>query len=150
MSILISPRRDVDRYSIVGKAGNGKYSELFCGLDGQNDKVCIIKTLKPVGRKKVKREIHILRALCGGPNIIKLQDVCRDAQTETVSTIFEHVDNNDYRELLPTFRLADVRFYIYEILKALNYAHSRGIMHRDVKPQSIVIDRHRKKLRLID
>lgn len=98
----------------------------------------------------MKREIHILRALCGGPNIIKLQDVCRDAQTETVSTIFEHVDNNDYRELLPTFRLADVRFYIYEILKALNYAHSRGIMHRDVKPQSIVIDRHRKKLRLID
>jgi len=44
----------------------------------------------------------------------------------------------------------EVRYYISELLKALDYAHSNGIMHRDVKPHNIMIDHRNKKLRLID
>ena len=36
---------------------------------------CVIKILKPVKKRKIKREIKILQNLCGGPNIIKLLDV---------------------------------------------------------------------------
>lgn len=39
---------------------------------------------------------------------------------------------------------------MYEILKALDYCHSKGIMHRDVKPHNIMIDMANKKVRLID
>merc|ERR1712080_187590 len=38
----------------------------------------------------------------------------------------------------------------YELLKALDYSHSMGIMHRDVKPHNVMIDHEQKKLRLID
>ena len=44
----------------------------------------------------------------------------------------------------------DIRLYIFKLLHALDYAHSHGIMHRDVKPLNIVIDHQSKKLRLID
>lgn len=44
----------------------------------------------------------------------------------------------------------DCRVYIYKILEALNYSHSHGIMHRDVKPLNIVINHDEKELRLID
>ena len=44
----------------------------------------------------------------------------------------------------------DVRYYILEVLKALDYCHSMGIMHRDVKPHNIMIDHKQRKLRLID
>lgn len=44
----------------------------------------------------------------------------------------------------------DVQYYIYEILKGLDYCHSMGIMHRDIKPQNVMIDHKQKKLRIID
>ncbi|KAI7533568.1 Casein kinase II subunit, partial [Hortaea werneckii] len=43
-----------------------------------------------------------------------------------------------------------VRYYIYELLKALDFCHSKGIMHRDVKPHNVMIDHENRKLRLID
>ena len=41
---------------------------------------CIVKVLKPVKKKKIKREIKILQNLAGGPNVIGLLDVVRDGQ----------------------------------------------------------------------
>jgi len=60
------------------------------------------------------------------------------------------VDNHQFKELLPTLTDADNRFYMFELLKALDFCHSRGIMHRDVKFQNIVVDHNNRKLRLID
>lgn len=45
-----------------------------------NYQKCVIKVLKPVKKKKIKREIKILQNLSGGPNIIALLDVVRDSQ----------------------------------------------------------------------
>eukprot|EP01098_Paradermamoeba_levis_P005666 TRINITY_DN2380_c0_g1_i1.p1 TRINITY_DN2380_c0_g1~~TRINITY_DN2380_c0_g1_i1.p1 ORF type:complete len:341 (+),score=80.62 TRINITY_DN2380_c0_g1_i1:45-1067(+) len=139
-----------DNYEIVKKVGRGKYSEVFEGICVTNDEKCVIKILKPVKKKKIKREIKILQNLCGGPNIIKLLDVVRDPQSHTPSLIFEHVNNLDFKVLYPTFSDFDVRFYIYELLKALDFCHSNGIMHRDVKPHNVMIDHPKRKLRLID
>lgn len=38
--------------------------------------------------------------------------------------------------LYPTFTDLDIRYYMNELLKALDYAHSNGVMHRDVKPHN--------------
>lgn len=45
-----------------------------------NYQKCVIKVLKPVKKKKIKREIKILQNLAGGPNIVALLDVVRDPQ----------------------------------------------------------------------
>ncbi|KAH9712290.1 Casein kinase II subunit alpha-4 [Citrus sinensis] len=139
-----------DDYEVVRKVGRGKYSEVFEGVHCTDNEKCIIKILKPVKKKKIKREIKILQNLCGGPNIVKLLDIVRDQQSKTPSLIFEHVNNTDFKVLYPTLSDYDVRYYIYELLKALDYCHSQGIMHRDVKPHNVMIDHEQRKLRLID
>ncbi|CAI5997389.1 unnamed protein product [Closterium sp. NIES-65] len=141
---------DQDDYEVVRKVGRGKYSEVFEGVNAVNSEKCIIKILKPVKKKKIKREIKILQNLCGGPNIIRLLDIVRDPQSKTPSLIFEFVNNTDFKVLYPTLSDYDIRYYIYELLKALDFCHSQGIMHRDVKPHNVMIDHEQRKLRLID
>ena len=136
--ILIFVFSDQDDYEIVKKVGRGKYSEVFEGVNVTNNEKCVIKILKPVKKKKIRREIKILQNLCGGPNIIKLYDVVCDPATKTPSLIFEYVNNTDFKVLYPTLTDYDIRYYIYELLKALDYAHSNGITHRDVKVNSFL------------
>lgn len=139
-----------DDYQVYRKVGRGKYSEVFEGINSTTGDKCVIKILKPVLKKKIKREIRILQNLCGGPNIISLLDSVRDPASKTPSLIFEYVNNIDFKTLYPTLSDFDIRYYIYELLKALDYCHSQGIMHRDVKPHNVMIDHEKRKLRLID
>ena len=127
--------------------GRGKYSEVFEGINIVNYQKCVIKVLKPVKKKKIRREIKILQNLSGGPNVIALLDVVRDPVSKTPSLIFENVNNTDFRTLYPRFNDFDIRYYINELLKALDFCHSKGIMHRDVKPHNVMIDHEARKVR---
>ncbi len=137
-------------YEVIKKVGRGKYSEVFKGYNARNAEFCIIKVLKPVKKRKIKREIKILQNLVGGPNIITLLDVVRDPHSRTPALIFDHVNAQDFKTLYPTFTDTDCRFYMQELLIALEFCHSQGIVHRDVKPHNVMIDHEKKKLRLID
>lgn len=76
---------------ITKQPGRGKYSEVFEGINVVNYQKCVIKVLKPVKKKKIKREIKILQNLSGGPNIVALLDVVRDSQVNHSSRI-GHLD----------------------------------------------------------
>ncbi|XP_076331129.1 casein kinase II subunit alpha isoform X2 [Tachypleus tridentatus] len=139
-----------DDYQLVRKLGRGKYSEVFEAVNITNNEKCVVKILKPVKKKKIKREIKILENLRGGPNIIALNAVVKDPVSRTPALIFEHVNNKDFKQLYQTLTDYDIRFYLYELLKALDYCHSMGVMHRDVKPHNVMIDHETRRLRLID
>ncbi|CCE64337.1 hypothetical protein TPHA_0H01300 [Tetrapisispora phaffii CBS 4417] len=141
---------EISNYEIINKIGRGKYSEVFSGRCITNNHSCVIKVLKPVKMKKIYRELKILTNLTGGPNVIGLLDIVKDSGSKIPALIFEEVKNVDFRTLYPTFTLTDIQYYFTQLLIALNYCHSMGIMHRDVKPQNVMIDPTEKKLRLID
>jgi len=138
-----------DDYQLVRKLGRGKYSEVFEAINIRINEKCVVKILKPVKKKKIQREIKILENLRGGTNIINLLAVVKDPISRTPALVFEHVNNTDFK-MFQSFSDYDIRYYTYETLKALDYCHSMGIIHRDVKPHNIMIDSQTRKLRLID
>ena len=92
-------------------------NKVFEGVHVADGEKCIIKVLKPVKKKKIKREIKILQNLAGGPNIVALLDVVRDPTSKIPSLITEYIHNVDFKVLYPRFTDYDVRFYMFELLK---------------------------------
>lgn len=60
----------------------------------------------------------------GGTNIISLQAVVKDPVSRTPALIFEHVNNMDFKQLYQTLNDYDIRFYLYELLKVLNFFYN--------------------------
>ncbi|KAJ8963764.1 hypothetical protein NQ314_005397 [Rhamnusium bicolor] len=142
---------EIDNYSLIRKLGHGKYSIVFEGLQNEKNERVVIKMLKPVRKRKVKREIKILDCLKGGMNIVKLLAVVSIPHTDLTALVFEQlIHNEDFKNIYLKLSEADTRYYLYEVLRALEYCHSRGIMHRDVKPHNIIVDQENHKIRLID
>jgi len=139
-----------DRYDAYRKLGRGKYSEVFAGMKQSTEEPVIIKILKPVKKKKIRREVLSLKHLVGMPYCSQLIDVLKDPVNRTTTLITRFNEAEDFKTLFPRLTANDVRTYTYQLLWALDYAHSQGIMHRDIKPQNVVIDHENQILRLVD
>ena len=137
-------------YEILNRLGSGKYSQVYEGINIVKDKYVVIKVLKPVKKKKVRREVAILNLLKGHSNIVNLLEVIVDPSSKTPALIYEKIDHVDFRVLFPKLSLNEIKYYLKSILNGLIFAHSKGIMHRDIKPHNIIIDPKNKILKIID
>lgn len=81
---------------------------------------------------------------------MELLDVCLDRFSNTPSLVFEYVSPYNLKSFLTDMTYEEIRYYTYQVLKAIEFAHSKGIMHRDIKPMNIIVDKSTKTLKLID
>ena len=139
-----------DDWKIYQRIGRGKYSEVFEGKHTISGNIACVKILKPCLPKLLKLEIYTLQLLKNGPNIIQLLNTLKDNKSNLWCLVFEILKCKELKDTLKILSDDDLRYYLYQTLKGLNYAHSKGVIHRDVKPQNILIDVESKKLRLID
>jgi len=82
---------NIDHYEGVHKIGRGKFSEVYLGYNNMNNLNCVIKVLKPTKSNRIYKEIKLLQALYGGPNIIKLTDVIKEKFTKVPCFVYEHM-----------------------------------------------------------
>lgn len=64
--------------------------------------------------------------------------------------VFEYVDYTDWSQLYNKLNDSEIKYYMYQLMRALKASHELKIIHRDVKPSNLVINSSRKQLRLID
>ena len=93
-----------------------------------------------------KREVRILQDLDGGPNILHFIGAVTDRNLGVLAIVTEYINNSYYRKLYTTFTDQEVRYYTFQLLRALDHAHNRNIMHRDIKPHNIMIDHQVQKV----
>ena len=128
------------KYRLVAKKGEGTFSEVLKAQNIKNGTYRAIKCMRnhfeSIEQVNNLREIQALRRLSPHPNIITLEEVLYDQPTGRLALVFELMDQNLY-ELIRGRRhylRADlIRSYVYQLLKALEHMHRKGIFHRDIK-----------------
>lgn len=89
------------------------------------------------------REISLLTEL-SHPNVVRLRDVIADEKKLNLVFDFHQQDLKAYLETLKKEEFLEpmmVKTILYQILSGVAYCHSKRIMHRDLKPQNILIDK---------
>lgn len=140
--------KSIGRYRIASILGTGALGHVYRGHDPQLSRDVAIKILaKPKGGKMTMREKLFLQearaaARLQHPNIVTVHEVGLDGQFYYYA--MEVVDGGTLKELvLAMGRLSPARacFLIGQAAQALAYSHSKGVIHRDVKPDNLMMDR---------
>ena len=133
------------RYEITALIGEGGMADVYRATDVVDNKTVAVKILK----KEFAENEEFLRrfrneskaiAVLSHPNIVKIYDVGFSERIQFI--VMEYIDGitlNEYMEQQGQLGWKDASHFIVQILRALQHAHSKGIVHRDIKPQNIMM-----------
>lgn len=132
------------RYEIQERLGEGTFGEVRKALDCRTGAAVAIKYVRILSRKSgipkaVFREMQALKQLSSCEHILKLYDVYPDESNLCLVT--EYVAS-DLAEVISQAKgyltRANLKCYFMMIFEGIGYCHSKGIIHRDIKPASTV------------
>lgn len=140
-----------NRYEILEKIGTGGMGNVFKAHDRKLDRIVAIKVLKLEYNednnfiRKFKRE-SLAAASISHPNIVSIYDVGTEKveDKEVHYIVMEYIDGKTLKDLInDEGRLSEKRAlnYCIQIAEALKVAHSKHIVHRDIKSQNIMVTR---------
>lgn len=143
--------KQIDEYQIVKLLGRGGMARVYQAVDVRIKRKVAIKVIDKTHRSKsdyvsrFKQEAQAIARL-EHPHVVRLYRY--GEQDDLVYMAMQYIEGLDLAALLESYRaddayleLDEVARLIREICAGLDYAHAQGVIHRDVKPSNIMIDR---------
>lgn len=133
------------RYEISEIIGVGGMAVVYKAYDNIDDRTVAVKILKDEFlaneefRRRFKNESKAI-AVLSHPNIVKVFDVSYGDRLQYI--VMEYVEGITLKEYIQQQGVINHReavFFVMQILRALQHAHDKGIVHRDIKPQNILL-----------
>ncbi|XP_032520242.1 cyclin-dependent kinase 14 isoform X1 [Danaus plexippus] len=138
-----SPFGKSEAYIKLEQLGEGSYATVYKGYSNLTQQVVALKEIRLQEEEGAPftaiREASLLKELKHA-NIVTLHDIVHTR--ETLTFVFEFVDTDlsQYMERHPGgLNRHNVRLFMYQLLRGLAYCHRRRVLHRDVKPQNLLI-----------
>ena len=152
----VKPAREVGRYQVLEKLGEGAMATVYKAFDPSINRELVIKFLHAnLCATEEYRQRFLREAKAAGmlshPNIVTIFDVGEIESRPYIA--MELLNGGPLDEMIPAgaeLPLRDVLTLGIQIANALDYAHSKGIFHRDVKPANIIRLADGKTVKLVD
>ena len=134
-----------NRYEILEVIGTGGMAVVYKALCHRLNRLVAIKILKDEFSRdqEFRRRFHAESqavAMLSHPNIVSVYDVSRSGDVDyIVMELIEGITLKQYLEKKGRLNWRETLHFSMQIAKALEHAHSRGIVHRDIKPHNIMI-----------
>lgn len=133
------------RYEVGKLLGQGTFAKVYHArnlktADSVAIKVIDKESILKVGmNEQIKREISVMRLL-RHPNIVELHEVM--ATKSKIYFVMEHVKGGELFNKVSTGKVREdvARKYFQQLVRAVDYCHSRGVCHRDLKPENLLLD----------
>ena len=134
-----------NRYEILERIGTGGMAIVYKAKCHRLNRLVAIKILKSdlaqneEFRRRFNAESQAVAQL-SHPNIVSVYDVSRGGDMEyIVMELIDGITLKQYMEKRGQMDWREALHFITQIMRALSHAHSRGIIHRDIKPQNIMV-----------
>ncbi|XP_038984013.1 cyclin-dependent kinase B2-2-like [Phoenix dactylifera] len=156
--------RAMDLYEKLEKVGEGTYGKVYKAREKATGRIVALKkTRLPEDHEGVPpttlREVSLLHMLSIDPHVVRLLDLKQGENKEGKSIlylVFEYMDT-DLRKYIKSFRRMGkmippkvVKALMYQLCKGVAFCHGHGILHRDLKPHNLLMDRKRMMLKIAD
>ena len=135
-----------NRYEILEVIGTGGMAVVYKALCHRLNRMVAVKVLKSElaldaeFRRRFHDESQAV-AMLSHPNIVAVYDVSRSSELEYI--VMELIDGITLKQYMQKkgapLNWREALHFITQIMKALSHAHGRGIIHRDIKPQNIMV-----------
>ena len=132
------------RYNILKELGKGSMGVVYQAHDPQIDRLVVLKVLRQdrlTSEGFIRRFLKEAKAIgrLSHPNIVTVYDIGRDH--ETIYIAMEFLEGDPLNKIIEGKRLGvrEIADLGVQVAETLDYAHQRGIIHRDVKPSNILI-----------
>ncbi|XP_041129750.1 cyclin-dependent kinase 16-like isoform X1 [Polyodon spathula] len=143
----------LETYVKLDKLGEGTYATVYKGKSKLTDNLVALKEIRLEHEEGAPctaiREVSLLKDLKHA-NIVTLHDIIHTEKSLTL--VFEYLDK-DLKQYLDDcgncIMMHNVKLFLFQLLRGLAYCHSRKVLHRDLKPQNLLIN-ERGELKLAD
>lgn len=133
-----------NRYELLEIIGTGGMAMVYKGQDRRLNRSVAVKILKSElaedaeFRRRFRDESQAV-AMLSHPNIVSVYDVSRGETEYIVMELIDGITLKQYMERRGKLNWRESLHFITQIMRGLSHAHSRGIIHRDIKPQNVMI-----------
>lgn len=143
----------IDTYTKLDKLGEGTYATVYKGKSRLTENMVALKEIRLEHEEGAPctaiREVSLLKDLKHA-NIVTLHDIVHTEKSLTL--VFEYLER-DLKQYMDDcgaiLAINNVKLFLYQMLRGLAYCHARRVLHRDLKPQNLLIN-DRGELKLAD
>lgn len=154
----------MDAFEKLEKVGEGTYGKVYRAREKATGKIVALKKTRLHEDEEgvpptTLREVSLLRMLSRDPHVVRLIDVKQGQNKEgktVLYLVFEYMDT-DLKKFIRSFRQTGedipsktIKSLMYQLCKGVAFCHGHGVLHRDLKPHNLLMDRKSMVLKIAD